>query len=216
MPVPRLLDSGLRRRKPDLSKGLPPPFTLAAFPTLARKAALQMAMNVGETLKNVACGLGFLLVIAAVFGLGIIFIVGATAVSYWVKEWIPYVFWINLLIAFFILGPLSLIPPARFIAAIGFVIASFVFGAMMWFCGLGVTYEAWGVVGVIIGLMIAGVGIVPVGMLAVLLQGEWQALIAFVILILLTFGLRALGFWLAKKVDERTARLSFQREMQAA
>jgi uncharacterized protein YacL len=72
------------------------------------------------------------------------------------------------------------------------------------------------VVGVIIGLMIAGVGIVPVGMLAVLLQGEWQALIAFVILILLTFGLRALGFWLAKKVDERTARLSFQREMQAA
>ena len=71
-------------------------------------------------------------------------------------------------------------------------------------------------VGVIIGLMIAGVGIVPVGMLAVLLQGEWQALIAFVILILLTFGLRALGFWLAKKVDERTARLSFQREMEAA
>jgi hypothetical protein len=175
-----------------------------------------MAMNVGETLKNVACGLGFLLVIAAVLGLGIIFIVGATAVSYWVKEWIPYVFWINLLIAFFILGPLSLIPPARFIAAIGFVIASFVFGAMMWFCGLGVTYEAWGVAGVIIGLMIAGVGIVPVGMLAVLLQGEWQALIAFVILILLTFGLRALGFWLAKKVDERTARLSFQREIQPA
>ena len=71
-------------------------------------------------------------------------------------------------------------------------------------------------VGVIIGLMIAGVGIVPVGMLAVLLQGEWQALIAFVILILLTFGLRALGFWLAKKVDERTARLSFQREIQPA
>src|SRR6516164_7066864 len=161
MPVPRLLDSGLRRRKPDLSKGLPPPFTLAAFPTLARKAALQMAMNVGETLKNVACGLGFLLVIAAVFGLGIIFIVGATAVSYWVKEWIPYVFWINLLIAFFILGPLSLIPPARFIAAIGFVIASFVFGAMMWVCGVGVTYDVWGMGGVTIGLMGAGVGIVP-------------------------------------------------------
>jgi uncharacterized protein YacL len=175
-----------------------------------------MTMNVGEALKNVGFALGGLLVMTAVFGLAVIFIVGATAVSFWVREWFPIVFWSNLLIAFFILGPLSLIPPARFVAAIGFVIASFVFGAMMWCGGLGVTYEAWGMAGVIIGLVIAGVGIVPVGMLAVLLQGEWQALIGFVILIVLTFGLRALGFWLAKKVDERAARLSFRREMEAA
>jgi hypothetical protein len=33
---------------------------------------------------------------------------------------------------------------------------------MMWCCGPGVTYEAWGMGGVIIGLVIAGVGIVPV------------------------------------------------------
>ena len=63
--------------------------------------------------------------------------------------------------------------------------------------------------GVIIGLAFAGVGIVPVAMLAELLYGEWQVLFGFVILIVLTFGLRALGFWLAKKVDERAARLSF-------
>ena len=175
-----------------------------------------MAMNVGETLKNVGIALGGLLVMAALFCLGMIFIVGATAVSEWVAPWFPVVFWTSLLVAFFILGPLSLIPPTRFIAAIGFVIASFVFGAMMWCCGLGVTYEAWGLGGVIIGLVFAGVGIVPVAMLAVLLQGEWQALIGFVILLVLTFGLRALGLWLAKRVDERTARLSFQREMEAA
>ena len=107
-----------------------------------------MALNVGEKLKTVAFGLGLLLVIAAAFVLPVIFIVGATAVSFWVKEWLPYVFWINLLIAFFILGPLSLIPPARFIAASGFLIASIVFGVMIWVCGLGVTYEAWGLGGV--------------------------------------------------------------------
>jgi hypothetical protein len=73
-----------------------------------------------------------------------------------------------------------------------------------------------GIGGVIIGLMIAGIGIVPVAMRAVLLHGEWQALIVFVALIVLTFGLRALGFWLAKKVDQRAARLAFQRETQAA
>ena len=175
-----------------------------------------MAMNVGETLKNAGFALGGLLVMAAVFGLAMIFIVGATAASLWVMEWVPLVLWSSLAVVFFILGPLSLIPPARVIAATGFLIASFVFGAMMWCCGLGVTYEAWGMVGVIIGLVIAGVGIVPVGMLAVLLHGEWQALIVFVIFIVLTFGLRALSFWLAQKVDERAARLSFQREMEAA
>ena len=173
-------------------------------------------MNCGETLKNVGIGLGGLLIMAGLFGVGTIFIVGATAASLWVREWMPVVFWSSLLVAFFILGPLSLIPPTRFIAAIGFVSASFVFGAMMWCCGLGVTYGAWGIGGVIIGLMIAGIGIVPVGMLAVLLHGEWQALIVFLILIVLTFGLRALGFWLAKKVDQRAARLSFQRQTQAA
>ena len=175
-----------------------------------------MAMNVGKTLKNVGFALAFLLLMAVVFVLPVIFIVGVTAVSFWVRVWIPVVFWINLLIAFFILGPLSLIPPARFIAANGFLIASIVFGVMIWVCGLGVTYEAWGLGGVIIGLVFAGVGIVPVAMLVALLQGEWQALIGFVILLVLTFGLRALGLWLAKKVDERTARLSFQREMEAA
>ena len=173
-------------------------------------------MNFGETRKNVGIALGGLCVMAALFCLGMIFIVGATAVSFWVKEWLPYVFWINLLIAFFILGPLSLIPPARFTAANGFLIASIVFGVMIWVCGLGVTYEALGLGGVIIGLVFAGVGIVPVAMLAALLQGEWQALIGFVILLVLTFGLRALGLWVAKKVDERAARLSFQREMKAA
>jgi hypothetical protein len=173
-------------------------------------------MSVTETLKNVGIALGGLLAMAALFCLAMIFIVGATALSEWVAPWFPVVFWSSLLIAFFIFGPLSLIPPTRFIAAIGFVIASFVFGAMMWCGGLGVTYEAWGVGGVVIGLMIAGIGIVPVGMLAVLLHGEWQALIGFVILIVLTFGLRALGFWLAKKVDQRAARLSFQQETQAA
>jgi hypothetical protein len=113
-------------------------------------------MNIGETAKNVGFALGGLLVMAALFGLSMIFIVGATAVSLWVREWLSVVFWSSLLISFFILGPLSLIPPARFIAANGFVIASTVFGAMTWVCGLGVTYEAWGMGGVIVGLVFAG------------------------------------------------------------
>jgi hypothetical protein len=53
-------------------------------------------------------------------------------------------------------------------------------------------------------------------MLAELFRGEWEVQLGFVVLIVLTFGLRLLGFWLAKKVDERAARLSFQRERKVA
>ena len=166
-------------------------------------------MNVGETLKNVGYALFGLLGLAILFGLTMIFIVGATAASLWVEKWIPVVFLTNLGLAVLVLGPLSLIPPARVITAFGFLIVSYVFGAMMWCNGLAVTYMAWGLTGVFIGLMFAGVGIVPVGMLAALVQGDWADLIGLVIFIILTFGLRALAFWLATKADERTARLSF-------
>jgi hypothetical protein len=165
-------------------------------------------MNVGATLKNVGLAVCGLLVMAALVGLGIIVIGGATVASLWVIKWVPMVFWGSLAVAVFILGPLSLIPITRVIAATGFVIASFIFGTMMWCWGLAFTYEVWGTIGVIIGLVIAGVGIVPVAILAALLHGEWQVLIVFVIFIVLTFGLRALGLWLGRKVDEKAARLA--------
>jgi uncharacterized protein YacL len=115
------------------------------------------------------------------------------------------------LIVIFVLGPISLIRPTRALAAIGVVIASYVFGVITWCAGLAITYAFWGVTGVIIGLLFAGVGIVPVAMLATLLHGQWVTLIELVILIVLTFGLRALGVWLALKADERAARLALQK-----
>jgi hypothetical protein len=168
-------------------------------------------MNVSGTLKNGGMILGGLWAITALFALGILFIVGATVASLLVMKWVPVVFWSSLLIVIFVLGPISLIRPTRALAAIGVVIASYVFGVITWCAGLAITYAFWGVTGVIIGLLFAGVGIVPVAMLATLLHGQWVTLIELVILIVLTFGLRALGVWLALKADERAARLALQK-----
>ena len=167
------------------------------------------AMKVSKTLKTGGMILGGLLAMAALFGLGIFFVAGATAASFFViMKWAPMVSRSIFLIVFFILGPLSLIPPARALAAIGFRIASYVFGVISWCFGLVVTYVIWGMKGVVIGLMIAGVGVVPLAMLATLLRGYWQILIELVILIVLTFGLRALGMWLTQKAKDRAAMLA--------
>ena len=60
---------------------------------------------------------------------------------------------------------------------------------------------------VIVGLVIFGVGVVPVAMLAALVHEDWGDLIGFAIMAVLTYGCRMLAIWLGQKADERAARL---------
>lgn len=168
-------------------------------------------MAIGDKLKGVGAGLLILFGIVVLTLIGYAFVVGATAASFYVIKWSPWVFWPTLVACIFLLGPLAIIPPTRLASAIGFMIASFIFGAITWFFALAFTYVVWGFVGVIVGLVVAGIGIVPVAMLAALLHAEWPTLVGFVLLVILTFGLRALAQWLAEKVDERAARLALEK-----
>jgi S1-C subfamily serine protease len=52
-----------------------------------------------------------------------------------------------------------------------------------------------------IGLVVLGIGIVPVVLLAALFHGQWWRLLDLVILIVATFGTRLLAGWLAEQVD---------------
>lgn len=149
-----------------------------------------------------------LLLMLGMLAIAVGFLLGATAFSFWVLKWTPIAFETTLALSLLVLGPLALIPPSRGFAAMGYLIASFVFGAIMWVWGLAYTYTVWGFLGVIIGLVIAGVGIVPIAMLAALFHADWGNLFAFVVLAALTYGIRLLAFWLGEKADERAARLA--------
>ena len=70
------------------------------------------------------------------------------------------------------------------------MIASYVFGATLWMEGLLLTLAIWGVGAVVIGLFMAGVGVVPIAMLATLLKGMWAPLIELVVLTVMTFASR--------------------------
>lgn len=64
--------------------------------------------------------------------------------------------------------------------------------------GLLITQSLWGTWAVIVGLCFAGVGIVPIGMIAALFHGEWLLLLELFCLVFLTFGSRAYALWLDK------------------
>lgn len=63
-----------------------------------------------------------------------------------------------------------------------------------WGC---LTLALWGVVAVVIGLILLGVGVVPIAMLATLLNGMWAELGMLAVAVVLTYGFRTLGAALA-------------------
>ena len=76
------------------------------------------------------------------------------------------------------------------------------FGFTLWVWGLLLTYDLWGAIAVLVGLVLLGVGVVPIAMLATLFKGMWLTLGELVLLTVLTFGTRFAGAWAASKAQE--------------
>ena len=127
---------------------------------------------------------------------------GAVWVGEHALQWLINFSWIIFAINLFILLPLGLFRKTGIVGGIGMYISSYVFGLTLWFLGLLLTYFSWGFFGIFIGLALGGVGVVPVAMLAMLINGELFTLLVLVILTILTFGLRTLGIYLASRAEE--------------
>ena len=84
-------------------------------------------------------------------------------------------------------------------------IASYVFGATLWVRSLLVTYTLWGGIGLAIGLFMAGVGVVPLALLATLFNGLWSTLGELVLGLILTIGVRVWGLRLLEKAARQPA-----------
>jgi hypothetical protein len=108
---------------------------------------------------------------------------------------------IALSVCIFILLPLALFKKTKIVSVYGLYFASFIFGAAVWIFSFLITYSYWGIFGVILGLFIAGVGVIPLGFVAALLHANWSVLINIVIGVIFTYGARALAMYWAEKID---------------
>ena len=148
------------------------------------------AMNVKDTLA----GFGGLLIMGAFLVVGVVitllFIFGAAWASSKLLPLFAVLTWAGLGIVVFILLPLAIPRATRGFSSVALFIASYVFGATLWMEGLLLTLAIWGVGAVFIGLFLAGVGVVPIAMLATLLKGMWGPLIELVLLTIMTIGSR--------------------------
>jgi hypothetical protein len=85
----------------------------------------------------------------------------------------------------------------------GTVAVSYLWGAALWMWAMLVLYHLWGSFGLVVGLVLLGIGSVPMACTAMLFHGEFAALAATILALLFTFGVRSLGVWIAAKADHR-------------
>lgn len=122
--------------------------------------------------------------------------------SLWLSEILypilSVVFGITIVVSLLVLLPLAIFKKTRGVAGLGLFIASYIFGATLWVWAFLITYVIWGLVALFIGLFLAGIGVVPIAMLATIVDGQWSLFGQMVVLLLMTFGARMLGaFWMA-------------------
>jgi len=161
-----------------------------------------------EKLKNIGyyvLGLAGLLLLLLV---SVAMIKGAVWIGEHALQWLINFSWIVFAINLFILLPLGLFRKTGIVGGMGMYISSYVFGLTLWFLGLLLTYFTWGFFGIFIGLVLGGVGVVPVAMLAMLLNGEFFTLVVLIMLTILTFGARALGIYFASRAEEKRNTIS--------
>lgn len=150
-------------------------------------------MSVKSAITNIGTYALGLVIMLALLALPVLFIVGGVAIGEKILPWLMLLSILTLGFNIVILLPLALIPPTRPWAGLGFFISSYVIGLTGWFMGLLLTWMLWGGLAVVIGLVIMGVGVVPIAMLATLFSGMWAELGLLTLAVVLTFGLRILG-----------------------
>ena len=79
-------------------------------------------------------------------------------------------------------------------------LGSFLYGVCAWILAFVVTLEYWGILGVVIGFILLGVGMVPVGVLAAIFNFDWLSVVTIVALLGLTLASRYYGI---KTMTER-------------
>lgn len=85
--------------------------------------------------------------------------------------------------------------------------ASYVFGLVAWLLGCAVTWSAFGWVGLILGLLVVGIGVVPLAIIAAFFKDAVPIGVAWELFILigLTWGCRIVGAMLMASADSRRA-----------
>jgi hypothetical protein len=156
-------------------------------------------VSIAETAKSLGIG---------VFGL-VAFVLVATIMglllygTVWVVDWIKPLFWVLTKIAIalqiIVLLPLSAFRRTRSFSVSGMGIASFVYLTLVFLASTVLAYQKFGLFGVVFGGLLGGVGIVPVGIVAAVMNDMWIDAADVVLVLAIWYGTILYVGWIEEK-----------------
>ena len=107
-----------------------------------------------------------------------------------------------LAIAIFVLVPLAIWRKTRGAAGVGLMVTSYIFGFTTWLLGAAVTFGTFGWFGLIIGLLVFGVGVVPLAIIGAIFKlGDGGMALVLFVMVVVTLGARFGGAYAASKAE---------------
>lgn len=155
-------------------------------------------MNSGpKDLRRILLGIVILIAIAILI---LLFVQGEAWFGERIRPLVSLVSSFAFGVTLLVFTPLAFFKKTKPFAAVAFLSTSYLFGLSAWILGLIFTYELVGKVAVIIGLVLLGIGVVPIGLLGLLLYEAWSEFFGLLLLTAATFGARAISFYIARGV----------------
>ena len=133
--------------------------------------------------------------------LALIFIKGGVWLVTVLYPWIDFVSFVAFFVSILILLPMAVFKKTRIISAVGFLIVSYIFGLVTWMWSVLIVVVTWGFLGLFIGLLLGGVGAIPVAIIASVFIGEWSTFGGLILMVIITLGTGILAFYLGKKLE---------------
>lgn len=121
-----------------------------------------------------------------------------------INEFLVLIGFFILLLYIFIFTPFSFFRKTRPWSAFAFYIGSFIFGLNLWIGSFLITLFFAGLGWLIFGLLSVGVGIVPIALIALLLNQEWINFFELCGMLIMVFGFRILSVYLYSKCDDKS------------
>lgn len=122
--------------------------------------------------------------------------------SAWLSLILPWLIGLSIAVFVFTLIitlPLSAYKEARHFCFLCMVLASFIFILLIYLSGFLIVYYMLGIFGVIIGVFFVGIGIIPMAIIILIINGAWKILLGFIFLITFSFILQGLSQYLTSK-----------------
>lgn len=142
--------------------------------------------NLASLRNSLAC-MGLIFVSSVMIG---VFFFGIAWASKKLLPWFSILSLITLALAVLVVLPLAIPRATRRSSSAALLVISYVFGATVWMKGFLLCLTIWGAWAVFIGVVLLGVGVVPIAILATIFEKEWAHLIELIVFTVLTFGAR--------------------------